>query len=211
MARAAENNALREAFKKGEAWALKQVYLDLVDELGTLTKRGFIIDRGKQGRVLGLANPSDQRDIVQEVFARAFAEKARASYQSKYPLRPYILRIAKNLMIDRLRRGNREVQPGGKEDPIDIDVLIEKDSEIPESAAELVDRQRLLDGTRDFLQTLEQEEQRFYQLRYARCLPQQEVAQKMDVTRRRVRTLESRFRSALAAFLKKRGLFDLVQ
>jgi len=75
-------------------------------------------------------------DVVQEVFVRALSEKARTSYDGLRPYRPYLLRIAKNLMIDRARRiGRRPSQVTSSPGEVDIDDLIDRNAPMPEPEA----------------------------------------------------------------------------
>jgi DNA-directed RNA polymerase specialized sigma24 family protein len=98
----ASDRALLDAFRRGDRGALTTVYFHYVDEVAAIVRHGFSIpDTGAQVR--GIADESTQRDVVQEVFARAFAPRARDAYDGVRPYGPYLKRIARNLMIDRAR------------------------------------------------------------------------------------------------------------
>ena len=63
--------------------------------------------------VAGVPDTDAEHDLVRETFVRAFAEKARSSFDGLRPYRPFLLRITKNLMIDRFRsRRNSAVTSG---------------------------------------------------------------------------------------------------
>ena len=75
----AGNRALREAFRRGERAALTTVYFHFVDEIAAVIRNGFAIP-SSTARVRGVVHEQTQRDLVQEVFARAFATRARDAY-----------------------------------------------------------------------------------------------------------------------------------
>ena len=72
----AANRALLEAFRRGERAALTTVYFHFVDEIAAVIRNGFAIP-SSTARVRGVVHEQTQRDLVQEVFARAFATRAR--------------------------------------------------------------------------------------------------------------------------------------
>ncbi|HEX7480208.1 MAG TPA: sigma-70 family RNA polymerase sigma factor [Polyangiales bacterium] len=152
--------------------------------------------------VPGLSDPGERRDGVQEVFVRAFEERARLAYDGLRPYKPYLLRIARNLRIDQLRASGRQER--------DLATAFEDhlDAAQPEdvSAEDALDFRALNAATRSYIIELDAESQRFVELRFVEELSQAEVAERMGVTRRRARTLEAQVQQGLARFLKKRGL-----
>lgn len=201
------------AFRAGDRAVLTAVYRCYVKDVAILVQRGFTLDRGSGGRVLGLHSVEEQRDVVQEVFLRAFQEKARHSYQADQPYRPWLLRIAKNLMIDRLRKSGREILApgGGGDDSPDIDELCEKNEPVAPYGEGDVDGRRLHEATQAFLAQAAPEQAQFVRLRFMEGKSQAEVAALLDITRRRVRTEEVRARDALRDWLHKQGLLELVE
>ena len=207
---------LRRGYKTGDPVGLRTVYVALVDDVARLVRRGFTLDRSGGGRVLGILDDDTLRDLVQETFSKAFTPRARQSYDGIQPLRPWVLRIAKNLMIDRLRRGGRELplsslgNPASEDGGIhDIDSLIAHDAPFPEPHVSL-DERRLQDATRSYIGSLNDERRAFFQLRYGEGHAQHEVATRMGVTRRRVRTLEADVREGLRRVLAAQGLLSLI-
>src|SRR5262249_24505189 len=104
----AGNRALLDAFRRGERAALTTVYFHYVDEIAALVRHGFSIP-SSAARVRGVADEQTERDLVQEVFARAFATRARDAYDGIRPYRAYVRRVAKNLLIDRARSAGNTV------------------------------------------------------------------------------------------------------
>lgn len=116
-----DNRALLDAFRRGDRAALTEVYRRYVDEVAGVVRHGFALG-GKAVR--GVREVDCQRDLVQEVFVRCFSEAARKGYDGISPFRPYLLRIAKNLMIDEARKSGRAVvlEPGEAEAPAGVEV-----------------------------------------------------------------------------------------
>ncbi len=197
-------------FRAGQRAALEAVYRHYVDELTRLLRLGFIVGDAGALRVKGLEGP-ELRDAVQEVFVRAFQEKARRSYDGVRPYRPYLLRIARNLRLDQLRAGQREKPLSALADssgePIDLDALIVSDAREPSLSAPEVQASRewtaLLRKTEAYLSGLESELRRFVQLRFVEEQAQEQVAQAMGVTRRQVRSWEEWVQAGLKRHLSR--------
>ncbi len=190
------DRALLDAFRRGEPDALTRVYTEYVDDVARIVRHGFIVENG---RVRGEVAAADQRDVVQEVFMRAFAEKARLAYDGLNPYRPYLLRICKNLMIDRARARSRIV-PLEEQDRLGrpIDEWLADDKLPDEENLDLDPEWRALVAlTSEFCKTLDAEAREFVRLRYELQGSQYDVADAMKITRRRVRTLEERVEKGL--------------
>lgn len=195
------NRALLDAFRRGERAALERVYRAHVDDVVRLFRHGFVAG---EARVAGLGDLDRCLELTQDVFLRAFSPAARAGYDGLRPYRPYLLRIARNLLIDRLRAGGREVPLAAVADGPEAEARLFP-PEVPEPEADL-HRQRLKEATQAFLASQDAELQRFVTLRFVEDRSQYEVLEAMAVTRRRVRTLERRALEGLRAFLAARGL-----
>jgi len=192
--------ALLDAFRAGSQDALTAVFNAHVDDIARVVRFGFALD--DRSHVYGIADPEEQEDMIQEVFVRAFADKARAAYDGLRPYRPYLFRIAKNLMIDRARKIGRrptKVEPSSE---ISIDALIDRDAPLPE-LEEDIDWKNQRAIARRYIASLSSELSELVQLRFVECLAQAEVARAMGITRRRVRTLEKRTLTGLLRLLKR--------
>ncbi len=146
---------------------------------------------------MGPLSDPDVRDVLQEVFIRAFSASSRSRYDGIRPFGTWLQTIARNLLIDRARRRG-----------------------LPQAEAELLDfvaddaagvEETLLDAelqaaTALFVETLDPEQRRFVELRFEQERSQEDVARAMNLTRRRVRTLEKHVRVGLRGFLAERGL-----
>lgn len=187
------NRELLLAFRAGDRAALAEVYWHYAAWAERLLRRGF---RSGEVHVPGLPD-TDVGDVVQDTFARAFSAAARNGYDGLRPYRNYLLRIARNLLIDRARIAVRV--------ELDPDVGEEADDD-EEDAEAMVEQNRLQAATQAFVQGLDAEAREFVRLRFEEERSQDTVAEAMGVSRRRVRTLEKRVREALERHLVAAGL-----
>lgn len=185
------------AYRAGRRDALERVYLAYVDDVFRLVALGFATARGV---VRGERDPAEQRVVVQEVFARAFAERARVAYDGVRPFRPYLLTIARNLMVDRARGATAERERASE---VDVDAIIDADAPIPGTPADDPEQAALRARVASYLETLDPDTRAFVTLRFEQDLSQADVAARLAVTRRRVRTLEARVIKGVRRFLKK--------
>jgi RNA polymerase sigma factor (sigma-70 family) len=200
------NRELLEGFKRGDRGALTAVYERYVDEVAALIRRGFTMESHGLLHIAGARDADAEHDLIQKTFINAFSERARMSYDGLRPYRPYLLRITKNLMIDRLRAKGRMVevdQQGGG-----IDGLLEANAELHSDQEPEHDLhwKELLRATSEFLGELNPESRQFVQLRFEEELSQDQVAERVGCSRRRVRTLEKWVQKGLQVHLGKRGL-----
>lgn len=192
-----QDRELLLAFREGRADVLARVYHALVDDVFRLVALGFVT---KNGAIRPERDPDEQRAIVQDVFVRAFAERARLAYDGLRPYRPYLLTIAKNVMLDRLRVRSTEL---ARTTEVDVDAIIADDAPIAGEVEEAAEQRQLREKAASYVQTLDDEARNFVRLRFEDELSQADVAEALGVTRRRVRTLEARVTKGLRRFLKK--------
>ncbi|CAN5812927.1 hypothetical protein BH11MYX2_BH11MYX2_24640 [soil metagenome] len=195
------NRPLLDAFRRGDRAALSAVYERFVDDVATLARRGFTMESSGHVYVRGV--PGDgERELVQETFAKAFTQKARIAFDGLNPYRPYLLRITKNLMIDRYRSDVKHVGVG------DIDELLASNGELVGEEPVDLHWTSLRAATQAYVATLDADTQRILTLRFEDELSQDEVAVQAKCTRRRVRTVEEQVQIELRKWLKQRGLLD---
>ncbi len=103
----------REAFRRGECWAMERVYQNYLPLAETVCTRGF-------GSFRGFFDPLDREDAVQSIFAAAFEERTRLGYDGITPYRSYLRGIAHNVIRQMLssrsrfqRRPMADVAPRG--------------------------------------------------------------------------------------------------
>jgi len=204
-----QDRALLERFRRGDRAALAAVYERYVDDVATLARRGFTIESSGHVYVRGL-DRDGERELVQETFVRAFAEKARLGFDGISPYRPYLLRVTKNLMIDRFRATQKEAKHVTNDDDGigDLDALLAANAELPPDTRVDLDWKAQLAATTEYLATLDDESRRIITLRFEDELSQEDVAARVGCTRRRVRGLEERAQSELRTYLRQRGLLS---
>ena len=196
------DRGLLDAFRRGDAEALTKVYYQHVEAVARLLRRGFVLDAQGGARVFGAPNADIARELVQETFRRAFSAAGRRAYDGLRPYRPYLLRIAKNLLIDRHGRRRPEVSWDAATDAAALDAAILG----PELEQSLDDR-RLFEVTQMYLQGLPPEEREIVRLRFEEGLSQDVVSVRLGVTRRRVRSVEESVERGLQRHLTSKGLY----
>lgn len=193
------HRARLDGFRRGEREVLALVYDHYVDVVATLVLRGFSSGEPPV-RVPGVTAAEGQADLVQESFLKAFAPDARLAYDGLSPFRPWLLRIARNLMIDRGRRSGRLVVSSEV-----ANASVEEAEPLPAAPEEELEWKRLREATVAFCATLDPALRRFVQLRFEEGVSQAGVAEALGMTRRKVRTLEQWVRDALRQHLESTG------
>lgn len=197
MAWLRDQPVLVRSFRQGERPALAAIYRHYLEKVLALIRSGFLLPGPPPARIPGEREPSAQLDFAQDVFLRAFSERARLSYDGLRPYGPYLLRIARNLRIDQHRKRSREVSSEDLPETANADARDE---------AEELHWRTLSEATSAYLETLDEEARTFVHLRFEEELSQSEVGERMGSGRRRVRTLEKRITSGLRKHLQKEGL-----
>lgn len=184
-----------DAFRRGERAAMAEVYSFFVDDVARLLRLGCRLSDGKP--LAGVRDPQRHCDLLQEVFLKAFGAQARKSYDGLRPYRPYLMRIARNLLVDEARSAGRLVpveEPG------------EGIEELPEQEApeESLEWRQLSEAAREFCAGADPQSRELIRLRFEEDLSQRDLAQQMKWTRRKVRTWEEKIRQELRRFLQAR-------
>jgi RNA polymerase sigma-70 factor (ECF subfamily) len=185
--------ALLARFRQGERAALEEVYWAYVDRIERVARHGYtLLQKGQ--RVGGVA-AEQVADLVQEVFTRAFAEKARASYDGQRDYGPYLVTIARNLLADWARKAGREL-------------LIDAWSEEAEPPAPPSDAEPCADPAtvalvENYLASLDEELRAVHRTRYDLGLSQDKAAEALGCTRQQLRTRENRLREGLRRALDR--------
>jgi RNA polymerase sigma factor (sigma-70 family) len=192
-----QDRALLDAFRSGAPGALRTVYLHYAPRLLGFLRAGFPVSSGGQHfRFLGLRQAVELEDAAQEIFARAFAEPARRSYDGLRPFASYLFAIARNVMLNELRRHHDRFQPCAA--PPEAAGL---DAE-PEVAVEEAEVRGLLD---QFVQTLSVADRAYFGARFDGERNQADAARHLRMTRIRARRIEARIKRELLVFARARG------
>lgn len=177
------------AFRQGKRDVLEKVYWNHVAAVERCI-------RGNLRQYLGQPPSVDQvADLVQDIFARAFAETARRAYDGLRPYQPFLLTVARNTVIDQLRRSGREIP---SEDAF-LEAQIELERDAGEDWADAWTR-RVVE---EYLAALSPELQAVHRLRYVEGLPQVEAAAALSIGRQQLRRLEAMLHAGLKQALSK--------
>jgi RNA polymerase sigma-70 factor, ECF subfamily len=191
------NPRLLAEFRAGNRDSMSTVYWFFVSDMEAVIRRGLLV-AGVGARVDA---QSTVADLVQDVFVRAFGESARLSYDGKREYRPFLKTIARNVLIDYLRRQGRErcLDPTRLERLVDdeVPVQIEEPPYADPPTLALVEQ---------YLASLPAPEHQVYRQRYALGRSQEQAASALCLTRQQVRTLEARVRTGLARALARAQL-----
>jgi RNA polymerase sigma-70 factor (ECF subfamily) len=181
-------------FRNGERQALECVYWAYVERVEAVFRRGFHLMRPEQAiHVIGL-NREELADAVQETFTRAFAERARLAYDGIRDYGPFVVTIARNLLLDLARKRGRELQLKELGEAWDPPAPREEEPYADEATMKAV---------RGYLADVPPELRGVHEQLYVRGVSQAEAAQVLGYSRQQIRTLEKRLRDGLAAHLDR--------
>jgi len=122
-----DDSRVREAFRRGERWAMNEVYRVYFPIVNTVARQGF-------GNFRGFFNPADRDDAIQTIFAAAFEEKARLSYNGVDPYVSFLRGLAHNVVRRMLEKSTRfkrtdwVADPGGAPPENAEDTLIKSEA-----------------------------------------------------------------------------------
>src|SRR5512145_1020897 len=177
-----EQPDLLRRFRDGDRAAFEVLYKRYFADVYRLLCRGFTT--GSPPCSVPALSEEQTLDHLQEIFLRAFDERARLGFDGLRPYRPYLLRIAKNYRIDVARHERHLVTDGSsrRAHTIDIDRVIDGALPIepPDYEQELHLRSQL-QQTQAFISTLSELERAFVTLRFAEEKSQQAVAVTMGI------------------------------
>jgi len=189
-----------DGFRLGSRLILTELFQAYVDDVSQLLRLGFRLD-ARQLVVRGIGDAEREKELVQEVFLRAFAPKARRAYNPLMPYRPYLLQISRNLLIDEWRaRGFPAAEVTAEE--------LEAAPALEMPVDDALEEAKLRAATSAWCQTLPAELREFLRLRFEGGLSQADVAAQLGVSRRTVRTMEGQLQNGLKAHLGSLGLLE---
>jgi RNA polymerase sigma-70 factor (ECF subfamily) len=173
------------AFRRGDRAALQRVYDAYKHQVERVMVGGAFM-HGK--RLLG-ARRDAVKDLIQEVFVRAFSAKARESYDPGQPYEPYLLGLARNVLAEHTRKSMREVASDDAGE-----TLITEPDDTPEP--------HLRETAERYVRSLPPELDAVYKSRFVEAQSQYESAETLGLSRQRIRTLEQKLLEGLRALLQ---------
>jgi RNA polymerase sigma factor (sigma-70 family) len=203
-----EDRALLDRFRRGERDALAVVFSHYAPHVASLLKSGFGFNAGNQRvRFGGYNRVFELEDALQETFKRAFAERARLSYDGLRPYAAYIAVIARNLVIDQYTSRRRELLhfTFDEGDAPELDESGAVGTARPERDA--------LDGelrglVASFRADLNAREQTVFTLRFDEGLSHAAITEQTGLSASQVKTTEAKLRTSLLKHLKRHGYLD---
>jgi RNA polymerase sigma factor (sigma-70 family) len=207
---------LLAGYRKGETWAYEALYHEHAEPVRRFLVGGFtFVSRGRTcryrgGGYAGGVGSIDVDGVVQETFARAFSESTRRNYDGERPFKNYLFSIAKNLVLREFQRKERVLGVDQTDETTDmlarrgVNFGLTSQSHSPEH--QVADDQ-LHTVTHAFIAELDDEEQTFFSIRFARGLTQEATAREMGVTRARIKLLEKQLRARFLERLRDHGYF----
>ena len=181
----------REAFKRGDRWALTEVYRVYYPLVTTVVTRGF-------GGFRGFFNPADRDDAIQSIFAAAFEQKARLRYNGLDPYTAFLRGIAQNVVRRMLERRTKFMRTDGQPE------LEHKEVETAE--AQFLDAEAI-QVVRAFRGTIQEPIQRQILASYFVDGDAEEaIAKDLGITRYKVRKTISLLDRRMRRYLKQHGL-----
>ena len=196
-------------FKIGETAALEKVYYHYVDKVDTIIRMGFY-EKKSDTHIPGISNIDTQRELIHEVFSKAFKQSALDAFDGIRPYKSYLVTIVRNTIIDHYRRQNRDPltqrhETLAEDQVIDVDSLHASAGAKTDNADEL-HMERCLIACETYLKQLDGREKEVVERRYRQGLKQEDVAKQLGISRWKVRSAEKRIEDGLRRFLKKEGL-----
>jgi RNA polymerase sigma-70 factor (ECF subfamily) len=184
----------------GLAWARERAEAELVERLKTYDEAAvrqvyrLYSDGIYRYALYQSGNPELAEDVVGEVFVRMMDSIASYEYRGS-PISAWLYRIARNLVIDQQRRGNR------------LQALDEAhDSRlISENPVDLAERELGWAELRGALRELTDEQRQVIILKFIESLENREVAAIIGKSEGSVKSLQHRALRSLRRVLEKRG------
>ncbi len=189
-----------DRFRVGDRAALTVVYKHYVNDIELLLRKWGAAVPGGEFR----GDFARQQDILQEIFVKAFSQTAREAYDGIRPYRPYLITIARRVMIDHLRKTSREILLSFDAD--DEERIFGKGEEREDSdydQASNLHWQQCLAASKVYVEALDAVTRQFVELRFRQEMPQLMISETLGMTRWKVRALEKRIQRGLEKHLRR--------
>ena len=217
----AKNKELLESFRAGDRDAMDEIYRHYSPGVLRFLRNGFTFRSGGGHCYFKGIKIQDSLEVaVQEVFRRAFEERARNAYNGINSFSNWVLAISRNMVINQFR--NREIAMSDYISPSDDGrgQMAVVDSPTNETYAgvlygtkkksqdESFEQNELGTLIQEFMSALTEEDRKLLVFRFIDNQSQEEAAIALDSTRMKIRTAEAKLRRRLRAFLSGTGYTD---
>lgn len=208
-----EDRALLDAFRRGDRGALLAVYSAYARDVARFLTRGFTFDSGGRSCAFrGFRGGYEIEAAIQEVFRRAFEERARLAYNGIDPYRPYLLRIARNAVINDLKSRHPILFRFRSGRPVILEEIEEGDPDrVPSpvrSQDEALEEEEVAGLVARFKTSLDPRAQGVFRCRFEEGLSAEEAATRLGLTRSQVRTTEAKLRASFLAHMQSSGYLE---
>lgn len=205
-----ERRELLDGFRKGDQRALAEVYRHYVRDVSRFLVNGFSFDSaGKMCAFRGFRGGYEVEAAIQEVFRRAFEERARLAYDGIHPYRPYLLRIARNAVINDLKSRHPILFRFRTGRPVLLESPEMKEAEdfatADLSPEELLESREVGELVARFRAALDAREQGVFACRFEEGLSAEEAGKKLALSRSQVRTTEAKLRERFLEHMRASG------
>ncbi len=180
------------AYRDGKRGAMDAVFREHARPLECYLRRSFLFQKWELS------------DAIQETFLRAFAPEARRAYDCTRPYRNYLFTIAKNIIINEMKRPFRFREVSVEE----LDCPDFRDSspdltKLPgDRAAEINEMAFHFEG---FKATLSEQERTVLEVRFLGQESTLMTAAKLNLSRQNVRTIEKSIRKKAYKYFRAAG------
>jgi len=208
-------------FREGKGYALDRVYRLYKRPLRNFILRGFSFrSEGRQMYFAGTYAESDVEDILHETFRRAFGPRARSTYDGVRPYKNYLFTIARNCVITDLSQRQRQIPvgealmrdaPREEQTPLETWVRSQHQADRDDAfdLAAQVENLEIYGLLMAYLESLDAEERRFFQVRFLGMCSQERTARRLGWNRARVRKLETRLRKGFLTHVRGSGYLEM--
>jgi RNA polymerase sigma factor (sigma-70 family) len=191
------NQALLDAFRLGKKKALLVVYQYYRKDIERFVATGWVSQKTKS-RIGAIGDYDLRADLIQEIFLRAFSKNARLSYDGLRDYKPYLLTLARNVILDYIQSRPNDAISHICVELDDLENLnlsqltfFDNQANADETPEDTLYWHMCVKAMRAYVATLDEKYQQFVSLRFRQELPLLEVARRLNLTRGKARFMEN--------------------
>jgi RNA polymerase sigma factor (sigma-70 family) len=198
-----QDRAWLDGFRAGHPNALERVFRSYAPLVFRVVQRGA---RLPNGTCVSLSATADQDDVVQDTFLRLLGPASRERYDGIRPYAALVRTVARNALVDHLRKRGKLVATAEPTTWDDVDETpgVAAGAAPPQPDENLLSAEEARVAA-DLLASLDEDERKVAKVRFEQGLSQRDAAESLGVSRQNVRTMESRLLAKGREFLRKRG------